>query len=413
MRPGHTTLLEFSGPGRPSGYATAVSLHAHTSRSSEVMTAVPRYLARIPVVAPLVEREMRAYARRNGRSIDFTKGWWHPPMSPQAVLDSETSQIARVLGLTPLVSITDHDNIDAGLDLQRQHSCELVPVSFEWTVPFHDGFVHLGVHNLRPDSAPALVRTLSTYTQRPDTACLSQVLETLGRDPATLVVLNHPLWDLADIGSIHHVRLVRGFLVEHGTRIHALELNGYRSWRENSGVRTLAEAYAFPLVSGGDRHGCAPNSLLNLTTAASFREFVRELREDRQSVILVMPEYRTELVARKLAVAADAIRWYPSYPLGQQRWTERVTYERQGVVASLSEHWPNGGPVWVRWAMGAFQLTASGPLLPVLRTVVRLAGAASADHGSPAELLDTASGSGTSYVEPVIPHHGIESTNRP
>jgi hypothetical protein len=394
-----TTLLEFRGSARLADFATAVSLHAHTNRSREVMTAVPRYLQRIPLVAPLVRREMRAYARRNGRPVDFAKGWWHPPVSPQMVLESETSQILGVLELRPLVSITDHDNIDAGLELQRQHPCELVPVSFEWTVPFHGGFFHLGVHNLRPDSASALVLALSAYTRQPGRESLPDLLQTLNRDRDTLVVLNHPLWDLAGIGSAHHVALLRRFLFEHGTMIHALELNGYRSWRENSGVRTLAEADHFPLISGGDRHGCAPNSLLNLTSAASFGEFVREVREDRQSVILVMPPYRTELVARKLAVAADAIRWYPSYPPGQQRWTDRVSYERQGVVKSLSEHWPDGGPVWVRCAMRAFQLGATAPLLPLLRTTVRLAGAASSDHAGPASLMEASSGPGASCNE--------------
>jgi hypothetical protein len=332
--------------------------------------------------------------------MDFTKGWWHPPVNPQTVLESETSQIQRVLALTPLVSITDHDTIEAGLELQREHPCELVPVSFEWTVPFHSGFFHLGVHNLRPESVSALVAALSAYTRHPDGTCLSDLLETLHGDRDTLVVLNHPLWDLAGIGSRDHITLLRRFLLAHGALIHALELNGYRSWRENSGVKTLAEGYPFPLISGGDRHGCAPNSLLNLTTATSFGAFVREVREGRQSVVLVMPEYRTELVARKLAVAADAIRWYPSYPLGQQRWIDRVSYERHGVVHPLSHHWPEGGPRWVRCAIRAFQLGASAPLLPLLRATVHLAGAASSDHGSPASLMEASISSRASYSTP-------------
>jgi len=34
-----------------------------------------------------------------------------------------------------------------------------------------------------------------------------------------------------------------------------------------------------PLVSGGNRHGCAPNALLNLTTASSFGAFARLFSE--------------------------------------------------------------------------------------------------------------------------------------
>jgi hypothetical protein len=391
MRLRQATVLEFRGPATLAGHTTAVSLHAHTNRSNEGMANVSRYLERIPLVAPLVRRQLRVYLRRNGESVDFKKGWWHPPVDPQTVLASETSQIRQALGLRPVVSITDHDSIDAGLELQRQHSHALVPLSFEWTVPFHQGFFHLGVHNLRSESATRRFQALSAYTHAPDAARLAGLLEALNSDRETLVVLNHPLWDLAGIGSADHVALLRRFLVDHGDMIHGLELNGYRSSRENSGVRTLAEAYALPLISGGDRHGCAPNALLNVTTATSFGEFAREIRERRQSVILVMPQYRTSLVARKLTSAADTMREYPFYPPGQQRWTDRVSYERHGTVRSLSVAWPRGGPLWVRAAVRAFQLGASAPLLPLLRTTVWLAGAATPDRASPASLVEPAS----------------------
>jgi len=52
-------------------------------------------------------------------------------------------QIAN-LGLRPLVSLTDHDNIDAGLALEDE------PISVEWTVPYERSIVHLGIHNLPP-----------------------------------------------------------------------------------------------------------------------------------------------------------------------------------------------------------------------------------------------------------------------
>jgi hypothetical protein len=391
MRPCQTTLLEFRGPATVSGHTTAVSLHAHTNRSNEVTTELFRYLNRIPLVARLVQRELRAYLHRNGEAVDFRKGWWHPPVDPEAVLESETSQIRRVLGLGSVVSITDHDNIDAALELRRKPSHASVPVSFEWTVPFHQGFFHLGVHNLRFESATGLFQELSSYTHAPEATRLSKLLGALNGDRETLVVLNHPLWDLAGIGPADHVALLRRFLVDHGDTVHALELNGYRSSRENRGVRTFAEAHPLPLVSGGDRHACAPNALLNLTTATSFGEFVREIRERHQSVVLVMPEYQASLVARKLTSAADAMRRYPRNPPGQQCWTDRVTYERHGVVQPLSADWPGGGPLWVRLAIGAFRLGASAPLLPLLRTTVWLAGASRSDRASPASLLEPTS----------------------
>src|SRR5579862_7113411 len=99
-------------------YTAAVSLHAHTDRSSEVMSGVAGYFDRIPIVGLRIRKELRAYERRNRTPIDFTKVWWHPPLDPRQVLDSERAQIAG-LGLRPFVSITDHDTIDGPLDLQR------------------------------------------------------------------------------------------------------------------------------------------------------------------------------------------------------------------------------------------------------------------------------------------------------
>ena len=350
MRSGErTTLHELTSPRALDRFATAVSLHAHTRYSYEVMANVPGYLNRIPVVGGLFRREMRLYVERHGEAVDFAKGWWHPPVRPDTVWDSEETQIAH-LGLRPLVSITDHDSIDAAFELQIEPHRGCVPISFEWTVPFNESFFHVGVHNLRPVAARSLFGTLAAYTKKPTATGLTDLFDDLNAKPDTLLVLNHPLWDLAGVGAVGHVALLRRFLSEHGTRIHALELNGYRSWRENQAVGMLASTLPLPLISGGDRHGCAPNSLLNLTEAASFADFVSEIREHRHSEVLVMPQYREALVTRKLTVAADVLRAYPAYPPHQQHWTSRVSCEHKGILNPLADRWPHGGPLWVRSA---------------------------------------------------------------
>ena len=86
-----------------------------------------------------------------------------------------------------VIAVTDHDTIEGSLELQRDHASERVPISVEWTVPFHGGFFHLGVHNLRLRFAPTLVAALSAYTQHPDVACLPDLLDTLQDDRDTLV----------------------------------------------------------------------------------------------------------------------------------------------------------------------------------------------------------------------------------
>jgi hypothetical protein len=389
---GRTRLHELTSPRALTGFATAVSLHGHTHHSNEVMANVPGYLDRIPLVAGLFRREMGAYLERNGEAVDFAKGWWHPPVGAEAVWASEEAQIADVLGLMPLVSITDHDSIDAAFELQAAPIERSVPISFEWTVPFEESFFHVGVHNLPLAVARAFFGTLSSYTQMPNAGRLTELFEALHAQPDTLLVLNHPLWDQADIGAADHVTLLRQFLKQQGTRIHALEINGYRSWRENTAVGTLASMVQLPLISGGDRHGCAPNSLLNLTAVTSLADFVHEIREHHRSEILVMPQYKEALVTRKLTVAADVLRAYPAYPPDQRYWTSRVSCECEGIRGPLSDHWPQGGPLWVRSAIGAFQLLTSKPMLPIMTAMTTAIAKAAADQSSPTTLIE-ASGS--------------------
>jgi hypothetical protein len=334
---------------------------------------------------------VRAYLERNGRPIDFGKAWWHPAVDSHTVYESEVEQIRRVLGLAPLVSITDHDCVEACVELQRSGRCgAAVPLSFEWTVPFGDSYFHLGVHNLRAESMPTLFQALRAYTLTSTSGALSTLLASLNEEPQLLLVLNHPLWDLAGVGADRHTTLLGQLLGEHGHLLHALELNGYRSWSENRAVGPIARAHGLPLVSGGDRHGCASNSLLNLTNARTFGEFAQEIREARDSVILVMPAYRQELVTRKLHVLSDTIRACPNSAPGQRWWADRVTYEEDGAIHALSEEWTNGGPAWVRLTVRAFQAGTSAPMLPLFRALVWLTRAACSDRDTPPSLSATA-----------------------
>jgi hypothetical protein len=371
-----TALVEFVEFAERSAVrcTTAISLHAHTNRSREGVAMLPGYLDRIPVVGQLTRRELQAYERRHQRPVDLRRAWWQPPVRPEDVLASERSQILNRLGLRPIVSITDHDTIEAPVLLQAVRDPD-VPLSVEWTVPFGRGFLHLGVHNLPRGTGQEMFRDLSAYTHDGNERRLRPLLDRLHEHPGILVVLNHPIWDLAGVGIDEHAALLHRFLAEHGARIHAVEVNGYRSRAENAAAIEVARAAVLPVVSGGDRHGRAPNALLNLTSAASFAEFASEIREARRSVVLVMPEYWQPLVSRKLAVASDALREYPAYPAGERHWTDRVTYEQGDGVRRLSEQWPGGGPFWVRSATRLFAIATADPLRPVLRLAVWMADA--------------------------------------
>jgi hypothetical protein len=170
------------------------------------------------------------------------------------------------------------------------------------------------------------------------------------------------------VGTQKHVSLLQTLVARHGQYIHALEVNGYRAWHENERTIEFADAHGFPIVSGGDRHGCAPNSTLNLTNAETFAEFAAEIREDKHSEVILMPEYKERLGLRMLESMGDILRYYPQSAKGRQRWTDRIFIRQQdGVTRPLSEIWPNGGPGWVHFATWVMRLLGSRRFLPALK----------------------------------------------
>jgi hypothetical protein len=240
-------------------------------------------------------------------------------------------------------------------------------VSFEWTVPFRAGFFHLGLHGLPTAAADRWFARLASFTAGTSTEPLIDLLNDL-IEADVLVVFNHPLWDLAAVGEETHAVSLRAFLDGYQSRLHAVEINGYRSWRENGGVRRLSTERGLPLISGGDRHALAPNAVLNVTHAKAFVEFAAEVR-DGVSHVVVMPEYDEPLVARVLESVADVLNPQRK-PRRTERWTDRVTCESEGLVRPLSHHWPDGGPLWVRAAIGTFRLVSAPPALLLWRAVL-------------------------------------------
>jgi hypothetical protein len=269
-----------------------------------------------------------------------------------------------------MVSITDHDNIAAPMLLRTVPSARRIPVSVEWSVPY--GGVqdfHLGVHNLPSGRARQWMRTLAAFTANPGEPQLREILVALHDEPGVLVVFNHPMWDLFLVGQEKHRFLVNEFLQKYGAWLHALELNGLRNWEENRAVRCLARQWNMLLISGGDRHGVEPNANINLTNAASFTEFVHEIRRERLSNVLFMPQYAQPWKHRLLQSTLDAIRDYPDFPQGSRTWDERAYHsDANGVMRPLSEIWPKGRPPFsIHWAIKAVQMLGNGPVSGGLR----------------------------------------------
>src|ERR1044071_5719507 len=132
------------------------------------------------------------------------------------------------------------------------------------SVPYGAAYFHLGVHNLPPGHARNLTKRLLAFTQSPQEGQLAGLLATLDEIPEVLVVLNHPFWEMEPIGNAALLGMLHSFIRSYGSYIHALEVNGLRPWRENQRVLEMAEDLGMPVVSGGDRHGWEPNTMLNL-----------------------------------------------------------------------------------------------------------------------------------------------------
>lgn len=352
-----TTLdLHWRRPQSAQAYSHGVSLHSHTMHSRETLSFIPRHVPRIPVLGPLVAAQERRYRERTGHGVDYTRAWWTPPHSGPQALDLETQQINGRLNLQALVSLTDHDNLDAPRLLTVLQPNAAIPHSVEWTVPFGPSFVHLGVHNIPRAPLAAIEAGMREYTLSPDRGLLAGLLEELSSSPETLIVLNHPLWDEACIGSARHAALIAGFLHRHRGWIHALEFNGLRPWRENQAVLDLGSACDLPVLSGGDRHGLEPNAVLNLTRAATFCEFVDEVRSAQLSHILVMPQFREPFLLRCFEVMRDALCHLPD-SADRESWAQRVWYQPDhGEPVTLAQLWSGQGPAVVHYFVGLVQL---------------------------------------------------------
>ena len=349
-------------------FRSGVSLHSHTNQSRETLDFVASFGNQYPIIRPLLSRMERRAEQAYGLRLNYAASYWTPPMTPKLAFDLETQQIEK-LGVAPMVSISDHDNIHAPMLLRTVPSARQIPVSVEWSAPYREQSFHLGVHNLPSARATEWMETLAEYTANPSDARLIEILSALHREPHVLVVFNHPMWDLYLVGKERHAFLVGEFLQRYGVYLHALELNGLRNWDENRAVRCLAEKWNMLLISGGDRHGVEPNANINLTNAASFTEFVHEIRRERRSHVLFMPQYAQPWKHRILQSTIDAVRNYPAFPQGSRNWDERVYHpDANGAIRPLSELWPKGSsPRWMRAVIGMVQMMGRGPVSGGLR----------------------------------------------
>lgn len=317
-------------------FRTGVSLHGHTLHSKETLNFFYPLAKHLRVVDWLVKRAERNYRAAYGKELDLNRAWWTPPLGAHQAWSLETGQIRDRLGMQSLVSLTDHDDIEAPWSLQVLSECHGAPVSVEWTVPYQPTFFHIGVHNLPPQTARETMARLARYTAGTSEAALQSILEGLAANRETLIVFNHPHWDEGGIGGDVHAALARQFARAYGKFLHAFELNGLRPWSENRNIFEMARHFQKPLISGGDRHGIEANTLLNLTNANTFAEFVEEVRSGC-SEIFITKQYLEPFPARIWQNVEDVLRPHENHAYGWTRWNDRAFFIcEDGVTRSFS-----------------------------------------------------------------------------
>lgn len=356
-------------------FRSGVSLHGHTRHSQESLGFIGKFLQSHTSLKKWIDAQRTYCHRTSGISLDFDRAYWTPPLCEREAHALEERQIAA-LGLRPFVSLTDHDRIDACLHLRQSPESRNVPISTEWTIPFGRVIFHIGVHNLPPAGAESLMAAMRQATAAADERQIFRLFAEFCSFPEVLLVFNHPLWNFDKIpAEVFQYELDR-FLAGANRYMHAFELNGMRCHDENRGVIRLAGAWNQVLISGGDRHGCEPSALLNLTNAGNFPEFVDEIRYGRRSTVAIMPQYAQPFRWRMYQNFTHVIADYPRHPEDRRRWDQRTFHpDRAGnAVVPMARLWKVDPPEFLKTIFAVALAAAHLPVASLFRRCMAAAG---------------------------------------
>jgi hypothetical protein len=108
--------------------------------------------------------------------------------------------------------------------------------------------------------------------------------------------------------------------------------------------------------------------LLNLTGAATFEEFIEEVRVRRRSHVLFLPPYREPRRLRIIEALGQILGRYPEHSLGWSEWSDRIFYrDAAGVTVSLTQAWGERQPVALKRFVGLVRLLGGRQIRPALR----------------------------------------------
>ena len=122
----NSVFYSWRNPQITKTFRSGVSLHSHTNRSRETLKFLALLGSRYGLMRQLMSRlEQRAQVN-HGMQVDYGLSYWTPPADPRLAIDIESAQIEG-LGLTPMVSLTDHDGIEACLSSEAASAIFIVP----------------------------------------------------------------------------------------------------------------------------------------------------------------------------------------------------------------------------------------------------------------------------------------------
>src|SRR6202008_2861735 len=95
------------------------------------------------VLQPVMRWAERRCRRLTGINPDYARSYWTPPLTPSLAFDLERRQIEEKLQIPGLVSLTDHDDIQAPMLLRTVAAWRHIPGPVEGRVSFCTPGVHL------------------------------------------------------------------------------------------------------------------------------------------------------------------------------------------------------------------------------------------------------------------------------
>ncbi len=269
-------------PDREFGYA--VSLHNHSHHSVEKLAAL-NHVVKLRFMRPLSGVLQSSFGLGDVPDLNYAEITFNPPYTPEDVYQMEAAAAANWGFEGVHLAITDHDEFAGSLALQRGRP-DLngrIPLSEELSLWYEGHLFHLGVSHLPEGEVQEThIRIQAAARGRR----YDELFESLAAS-GCLVVLNHPL--VAWRPGAEKIPVMQ-LLSRYSWAIHALEVNGMRPREENDRVLELARQWRKPVLGGGDSHLLVASSVLSLSRAATFKDFIAEVKDGR-AVPFITPDY--------------------------------------------------------------------------------------------------------------------------